>query len=153
MLRSIKADSQIPPSNTYSTKDNSILCESWRDGNSSCCSTCFAKSGSITIDLPASGHEQNPYLPTSPFALPQRLHFLCFASVTHITKGSAAAVACFEAVHMARGLAEPDFLRQITERVSAVRALRQTGRWKPRERCLGGIALLSFLVLESWFLP
>jgi hypothetical protein len=71
----------------------------------------FAKSGSITMICLRT--PQNPYY-QPPCTAPTPL-LLCFASVTHITKGGAATVACFEAVHMARGLAVPDFLRQITE--------------------------------------
>lgn len=57
---------------------------------------------------------RKPLLPTS-FALPQRL-FSCASLRLHTTCAQVTAtVACFEAVHMARGLAVPDFLRQITE--------------------------------------
>lgn len=44
---------------------------------------------------------------------------------------------------MALGLADPDFLAaEQIESVSAVRAVRQTGRWSPREKCLGGMIML-----------
>ena len=44
------------------------------------------------------------------------------------------------ALHMALGLAEPDLLAaEQIESVSAVRAVRQAGRWNAREDCLGGM--------------
>ena len=48
------------------------------------------------------------------------------------------------ALHMALGLADPDFFAaEQIESVSAVRAVRQTGRWNPREDCLGGMMLFK----------
>lgn len=75
---------------------------------------CFAKSGSIYGDLPQD--TQYKTLLTNLLALPQRLFLLglCFGYTQIGHKGRCrAAVACFEAVHMARGLAVSRFLRQI----------------------------------------
>jgi hypothetical protein len=87
-------------------------------------------------DLPQD-IKQNPFptslhCPNASFSCASlRLH-------TQVAKGGAATVACFEALHMARGL-ECQIFAADQENVSAVRALRQTGRESPRKNCLVGL--------------
>lgn len=101
--------------------------------------SCFAKSGSIYSDVPQGTIQERPFTqPPCTAPTPHSLG-LCFGYTQMGHKGRCrAAVACFEAVHMARGLAVSRFLRQI-ESVSVVRAVRQTGRERPGKRCLGGV--------------
>ena len=54
------------------------------------------------------------------------------------------------ALHMALGLADPDFFAaEQIESVSAVRAVRQTGRWNPRKKCLGKMLLFKCIGLDG----
>jgi len=101
----------------------------------------------------ASGRKIEPFLPTS-LHCPNASFSSCASLRSHISlqqRGGAAAVACFEPAPHGSGIGRPRFFRgkKQIESVSAVRAVRQTGRWNPRKNGLGGIMPFKCIDLDG----